>query len=997
MCKLDLGAVAEFSRGVLDYSLSYEDGLGLTAHLAYHDSGQKRWLRFVLESSPITASEAFWDGLHGFGHRLTEQAWIPISDPPIPSVLPMLADLVSTTEPSNVHEDESNATLKYKFDDDINLHENLIPALKKGKLPRRYVNRMMALLKEIDISLTVEIDKKRNRIESADLSVQLADHSVSFSLALEYAERPQPRQPRDFGRAWADGEPIPMFALLLQLPRIGGWATASHQIWTQKTIDFLGREDSLAGRYSEIYGHFSRRRFNEGDQDPVQSGDQLPPDPPGVTQTDYLFDHPLVIGSRYEDHCRGFPSFYSDWFQSDPNFKKNPTYYFPQSSTKYDRSFNHYGGGKEGLEHRHYFWLYKHVTPCEAPAPGKQRGEYYSARDWGYGGNRIGQPDLNRLTFVEAIRQYNRYTGEGKRNAYLMLGHVLHLLQDVGQPDHAARYPHPGSSLDGEAVFSGVCPAMAITVGAHAAASSAWLGWLGALFGGIAAVLFLRVCNESYNPHDVGFEKLIGDRLRWRDDDIAGTLGNLKSVEYLDYDLFFSKMAEISIDAAQKRKIEVPIGLDDFFIHGMWFTVHGLNPQIDPRKVRDYSKYVDLAREIVPEIIRHGVGFLKYFYSIVHYPPILEEIAVVEFPANHKPVRFGIFDANQAALDEMQMGEECVRYHRRWYLMGQDGKPWRECRDVNTARPPLRVARFATHYLFLRFGPTVFPEKGREMDLRVILEYPGAAGALKSQEIPMTAERIDEDGFFYWGEFFIGECRTSVDTLRIRVEGADKEPHAERPVSNGRDLDSVPSTVAVVDADDGPSFGFSDYSPGADENHLLEIEGYHFEAGVQERRVTITQRTEIPLKEPQQRKPKGVLGVGELGGDARTADANSFSERRISLRCWRIVPGCPDSEELAVPMCPYAWRVVDVLRSGSKPFNAQDEGLSLAIDNVAPGVSNLVIGVDWNRVGIKSFVANIIFDPGTEPKREFRWAIEVNLEKAPKFKLLKPPKNAGRP
>jgi hypothetical protein len=66
---------------------------------------------------------------------------------------------------------------------------------------------------------------------------------------------------------------------------------------------------------------------------------------------------------------------------------------------------------------------------------------YYSARNWGWNA-----PGKNGMTFREAIAQYGNGTYKGKQAAYLMLGHIVHLLQDQAMPDHAAGLAHPGSS-----------------------------------------------------------------------------------------------------------------------------------------------------------------------------------------------------------------------------------------------------------------------------------------------------------------------------------------------------------------------------------------------------------------------------------------------------------------------------------------------------------------------------------------------------------------------
>src|SRR5207249_4656453 len=87
-----------------------------------------------------------------------------------------------------------------------------------------------------------------------------------------------------------------------------------------------------------------------------------------------------------------------------------------------------------GLPQNYTTWLLElrtSATPARGPFP-----RYVSALDWA----RDGMPD--GLDWKSAIEAYD-YTAASKLRAYAALGHVLHLLHDMAQPDHARDRPHP--------------------------------------------------------------------------------------------------------------------------------------------------------------------------------------------------------------------------------------------------------------------------------------------------------------------------------------------------------------------------------------------------------------------------------------------------------------------------------------------------------------------------------------------------------------------------
>jgi hypothetical protein len=207
---------------------------------------------------------------------------------------------------------------------------------------------------------------------------------------------------------------------------------------TDEALKLIKREYpdvSSYGRYSEIlfngwWGASPPRYYN-----PITK-----PNPNDIKPGES--DHPSVIGSWAEDawniaRVRSYTG-QDIWFNLEPEAVAIRTY----------RAFRHFGVAGAGLKWRDYFGEYLPVLEPQQWEDSTKRF-YMNAKEWGKGGH--GSGDL--MNFRGAIDAYNYYSYEGKREAYLRMGHVLHLLQDIAILDHAICKDHPGSSLTEEEAY----------------------------------------------------------------------------------------------------------------------------------------------------------------------------------------------------------------------------------------------------------------------------------------------------------------------------------------------------------------------------------------------------------------------------------------------------------------------------------------------------------------------------------------------------------------
>ncbi len=612
---------------------------------------------------------------------------------------------------------------------------------------------------------------------------------------------------------------VPVSALhFLSLPSIGGWSQFNHAEWAKRSLDLIELKDTYKS-CAEIYNPYWFKSYKD--------------DTSKIKQNSH---HPIVVGAYYEDEkCIGLSdeqaniykkSFYHDWFNSDPNYYSNSNYYF--SNDKYFRDHHHFGGEDKGLEYKWYFELRPGDVPKPTEYDGKER--YYSAKNWGYGGIKVDK--LNRLTFTEAIKQYNRYSLDGKRCAYLMLGHVLHLLQDQGEPDHAALADHAASSKNEQEAFEEfhICEILAaeiVSVSDPALILEIMAGNIGAALAHLTLtwpifLIALAACKSKINPNEVGYERLIRDVYILSDlKDINKQIEDTGLLYEDTYDDFFKQMSLKSMAARDDIKnkypdedrLDYPLGLGPAPI--LFPQIPGCNPDIDKKDNSQTKPYIDLTNKVVPNIICYGSGFIRRFYEIVNHVPFVEQVVVVKAVPDLKPVSFAKFDP-ALYLPECQKCQ--VKYSAKWsHKFGTSN------RILNVTSEPLSPDHQA--YIFLQFGPNIDPEMSKRirletLDLKLIGTSPMNQPATP---IKWTEAKDPKLGYYYWGSFQPKNPLGQPYKLTLEIQAKDATAHFDRGSNSGYELDSHPETIAMVNPYDAPSYSFIDYQPGADHNHKIEI------------------------------------------------------------------------------------------------------------------------------------------------------------------------------
>ena len=218
-----------------------------------------------------------------------------------------------------------------------------------------------------------------------------------------------------------------------------------------------------------------------------------------------------------------------------------------------------------------YYERYKNI---EVTKPAS--GYYEDALEWAR--NSAGARDFNN--WEGAIRGYD-YTESSRKVAYRRLGHVLHLLADMAQPDHVLCYPHPGSE---RAIQDPLLNA----------------------------------------PIFYGFEQLM-EQEKYQ-------LNPLKIKRQKNLDEYFNLMARKAKSELKKSGLRVPLGLNEYVdeILGIGIIKIAWRPTINSDDRTQTLKYVFLGSALLSYATEFGAGLMQDFYDIVNPPPYLKKIVITQ-------------------------------------------------------------------------------------------------------------------------------------------------------------------------------------------------------------------------------------------------------------------------------------------------------------------------------------------------------------------------------
>lgn len=720
------------------------------------------------------------------------------------------------------------------------------PAARERMLPH-----LMVASRDLSVSVEIRVSQESQLVASQQIIVQNFEGTLGgYSLSWTDLTAPVPPRPETFGTI---DEPPFAEILLLPVRSLGGWCGGTHCGLAQETLNIIRKLDTQ-GAFGEVYSPaLSSASWTSGTPQPNQH-------------------HPLVIGANFEDNHQPMPQFYDVWFAADPMFKNDTSYYWNHNG--FPRDYHHFGDGVSvGLEYKTWFSLRPYFDNSPPPPPRPKPGDrYYDLSEWAFGYPRTSFPNqINRLSFSSAIDQYNLYTGQGKTNAYLMMGHVLHLLQDSGHPDHARAYAHPGSGNRGSDVKN-ICGIVAAEAAIYVSpfccswCSGTLLGYLicvGACEAAASGVAY-GACRGLFCDSCRGYE-LLAEEL-WSPTRITGPTVATGVISRPDFNQYFAEMAKITRDTFDKAKMDSVVGCDDFVLAvPPFWTVDGLIPAI-PDDQDEIETYLRITDSICTTNVCYSAGLLQHFYSLVNHPPVLERVAVVQWEPNVVPSEFGLFPSDPAATNP------CTIYDTEWVtdVTNKIRQP-----QSLIAGPKLYCNTDRPIYIFLLFGPSsIGPDFGglvmSSVDLRMTGTDP-MTGTPIDETVALTRSSDSTHGVYYWGSYQPTNCGDDPYTLTLNVRASDKTAHFSGRTPRGNELDQEPASLAIVQPVTQPSyFPWAGYEPGVDTKHKVSIQIARFEAVAEpdqvelssrlsataESELTVTQMAQQCNTEPYQRPTK---------------------------------------------------------------------------------------------------------------------------------------------
>jgi hypothetical protein len=413
---------------------------------------------------------------------------------------------------------------------------------------------------------------------------------------------------------------------------------------------------------------------------------------------------------------------------------------------------------------RLFFELYLKSNPV---LPSLEDGaRYMNAPNWG----RDGMPDgFGWEAAIEAYGDSSR--GEtGHQDAWRALGHVLHLVQDMAQPDHARNRPHPGNSLTD--VFDKLRIGGGHFVGYEALWAEPTMDEKWKHGSKPRALESMEQAFDEMSKKSQEAETRVG--VPWKDEAALG-LGPYEVTYELEAAALIAIITRDGADAIPMRD-------------SMWKKYElkiALFPRIPTAPANKRTEaYVSLGNELLPLAEEYSAGLIQLFYRIVNSPPIVTSVELT------------------------QEGDEVVRYHGEWNSSSSG-------RQLKKSGPGDLISGKSTT-IRVEFGPeiTLVGQKFIE-DVDEPAVFVEEGEGTSKQKVKVPKEKFE--GNVWVGKFVPHAAGTVV------IEARDRDPHFERRKDKGDLLDSDPSSIAH--AGKKHPFDWIGYEPGADRNHHFSLGG----------------------------------------------------------------------------------------------------------------------------------------------------------------------------
>ncbi|MBD3413092.1 MAG: hypothetical protein GF421_01505 [Candidatus Aminicenantes bacterium] len=523
-----------------------------------------------------------------------------------------------------------------------------------------------------------------------------------------------------------------------------------------------------------------------------------------------------------------------------------------------DRSFRHYydpdaKGPRKGVP----YYLYYHFWRIEGAAVKRPKhSAYEGALEWARRGtDRSGRWSTeNPFNWEGAIRAYD-YTSSSRLEAYQRLGHVVHLLVDMSEPDHAGNVPHGGSgfklpeSIDemfGDKVIEKIKNSTLSEEKKLLLAQTVILA---------SIKMKSMLAKGDPNLRTIGFEGLIEDTIP---PEIVGEffpgkyakynkpsegflphaapieVSQVRRMKTLDH--YFNSLAYESKKAVKdKKQYPLALGCMDLFDHlrvsnRTWlvnymkrpiltqvetlqkeaveyFGTKGqlyIVPIIDRNNKSELQRFYTLAKDLLGTAIETSAGLMEHFHDLVNPPPYIKSVKITQgrnivYDAYWKDTvtpRGGTTKSSPANLSYSTVPNRVL---------------------IKKSNASLEPDKDAT--IIIEFGPNCadYPEPIDPKSISVSIGPNSATGRLQQTEKSTT----------WTGGFRVASSILGTEkSITISVQAKDSHIHFDpktRSFVRGFDLDADPKNPAKLWCKGINGYVWNNYKRGIDSNHKISL------------------------------------------------------------------------------------------------------------------------------------------------------------------------------
>jgi len=480
-----------------------------------------------------------------------------------------------------------------------------------------------------------------------------------------------------------------------------------------------------------------------------------------------------------------------------------------------ERSFRHYydPATGEGCPWYSYFYAWRRQgAVVSKPA----KGYYEGAKEWGRNGGRSG----TLRNWEGAIKAYD-YAESSRAEAYWRLGHVVHLIADMAQPDHATNTPHAVSGYtypDDLDLLLGFLPESNSTTKA--------------IRDNLNLALSLYSLTEIKRD---GFELLIEKLAKEGRLHIRGE----KIHKRMDFSHHFNMVAEKSKETIAERFFTLPLGITYYpgKIQSEYMRNWSFFPDIYENDMLERAKFEGLAEYLLSYSTQYSAGIIELFFDIVNPPPYVRSVTLSQGGLKKYHAFWQDFRQVETGIHDNEGLNEKYRYSYETVLE----------RD-----------------LIEEINIPILPER----EARIMIEFGAGPAIPVSEHISSVVVNLGEEYIpgqlsgdrSTWEGRFVPRLPEGVDSWKYMIEIRAKDIHNHFPnrsalgeLAMGRkeyDLDSDPRFPAKASCRE--PYHWTNYFPGSDMWHAIVVQN---EKATDERR-----KKEAPQADP-------IVGQWKRQGD----------------------------------------------------------------------------------------------------------------------------------